>query len=292
MAGEITVFVPTFGTYEGLAQTLSSVVSQSCPINRIVVSDDGSGKRFPADLMQRFPRVYFRQGNKNLGTVAHMNFLATSIDTQFLKFLAAGDSFANEESLAALVGFAKKHNAYAVTSQAMVCTDDLKRRLYPFPLPGGMRVFAKPPQQLFEALAIKNQVSAVGTLFSRDFFTQLGGFDESFRLLEDWPTWLRLAREGHSIPMLAKVTCLYAMGGISSVSGDAFCSERLREDMILCYEKEILPYAAAFSYRARQEIAYGYARAQGRTAEDLMKEFQWLERKRLWKQHLKRVLTK
>ena len=292
MAGEITVFVPTFGIYEGLSQTLSSVVSQSCAIDRIVVSDDGSDIPFPSCLSEQFPQVHFRQGTENLGTVAHLNSLAMLSDTRFLKFLAAGDSFANEESLAALVSFAKENNTYAVTSQAMVCTEDLKRRLYPFPRRGGMRAFAKSPQQLFEALAVRNRVSAVGTLFSQDFFTQLGGFDESYRLLEDWPTWMQLAREGHPIPMLPKVTCLYALGGISSVSGDAFCSERLREDMILCYEKEILPYAAAFSHRARQEIAYGYARVQGRPAEDLMKEFQWLERKRLWKQQLKRILAK
>ena len=221
-----------------------------------------------------------------------MNAIAALTDSRFLKFLAAGDSFANEGSLAALVGFAAETQTYAVTSQAMVCTQDLKKHLYHFPRRGGMRAFTKSPQQLFEALSVKNQVSAAGTLFCRDFFAQLGGFDESYRLLEDWPAWLRLTREGHPIPMLPKITCLYAMGGISSSEGDAFCSEKLRNDMILCYEKEILPYAAVFSRRARQEIAYGYARAQGCTVEELRKKFRWLERKRLWKQQLKHILTK
>jgi len=195
-------------------------------------------------------------------------------------------------SLAALVGFGAEKKSLVVSSKAMVCNEDLSRELYPFPRSQANRLFSKPPQAVFESLCVKNNVSAVGTLFSRKFFTDFGGLNEDYRLLEDWPTWLRLSREGETIPFLDQVTCLYAVGGVSSASGDAFCGEKLKDDMLLCYEREIFPYMENFSSASKEQIAYGYARLQGFSHEELLEKFEGLERKRQWKQRIKAMLMK
>lgn len=287
----VTVIVLAYGNLGALEKTLRSVAEQTCAIDEIIVSDDASGEEFPAVLREGFPKVRFQANEKNVGTVAHMNMVAKEVQSEYIKFLPSGDAFSDPQALEALVKFAKRKSTLVVTSQAVVCTEELRRRLYPFPGRRAKRLESSSEEQ-FRALSISNLISAPGTLFHSSFFTRLGGFDESYRLLEDWPTWLRLTREGYAIPVLDQVTCLYAAGGISSENLDAYHAPRLREDMLLCYEKEILPYLNIFPAKESRRIRYGYDLARGVSHEELIERYGWLERKTIWKRSVKRWLLK
>lgn len=287
----VTVIVLTYGSFEVLERTLRSVEEQTFPIDALIVSDDGSGEELPPALQKHFPKVQFRMNENNVGTVAHMNAAVRETQSEYIKFLAGGDMFSDPQALETLVKFAKGENALAVTSQAMVCTEELDHRLYLFP--GGRAEKLKGPGVVqFHTLAISNLISAPGTLFHSSFFARLGGFDESYRLLEDWPTWLRLTREGYAIPFLDQLTCLHAVGGISSKNLDAYHAPRLKEDMLLCYEKEILPYIGEFSSKEARKIRYGYDMARGVSHEELIKKYGWLEQKTTWKRSVKRWLLR
>ena len=287
----VTVIVLAYGNFGALEKTLRSVAEQTCAIDEIIVSDDASGEKFPAVLRESFPGVRFQVNEKNVGTVAHMNTVAKEVQSEYIKFLSGGDAFSDPQALEALVEFAKEEKAPVVTSQAVVCTEKLARQLYPFPGRRAKRLKSSSTEQ-FRVLSISNLISAPGTLFHRSFFMRLGGFDESYRLLEDWPAWLRLTREGYAIPLLDRVTCLYAAGGISSKELDAYHAPRLREDMLLCYKKEILPYLNAFSSKEVRRVRYGYDLAQGVPHEELIKRYGWLERKTTWKRSVKRWLLR
>lgn len=286
-----TVIVLTYGNLGALEKTLRSVAEQTCVIDEIIVSDDASGEKFPAVLRESFPGIRFQANERNVGTVAHMNMVAKEVQSEYIKFLPGGDTFSDSQALEALVKFAERESAPVVTSQAVVCTEELGRRLYPFPGRRAKRLKSSSTEQ-FRALSISNLISAPGTLFHSSFFARLGGFDESYRLLEDWPAWLRLTREGYAIPFLDRVTCLYAAGGISSKNLDAYHAPRLRADMLLCYEKEILPYLNVFSAKEVWRIRYGYDLARGVSHEKLIERYGWLERKATWKRSVKRWLLK
>lgn len=286
---DVTIIILTCGDFSGLERTLDSVVKQTYPIDAVIVSDDGSGKTFPSALQERYPDITFKTGEQNIGTVAHMNKTAGELQSSYIKFLAAGDAFSDPEALTTLAAFAKEKKMPAVTSQSMVCDNGLVRRYYRFP---GIRAkhLKKTDAGLFRALALSNFISAPGTLFRRSFFTQLGGFDESYYLLEDWPAWLRLARERYAIPCLDRVTCLHGAGGVSSEDLDAYHSPRLQSDMVHCYEKEILPYLDRFPPGEVKQVQYGYELACGTAHEELIKKYPWQERRTIWKRGLKRWL--
>lgn len=287
----VAVVVLTYGNFICLERTLRSVTEQNYHADAVLVSDDASGKAFPSALQEKFPDVRFQIQKKNLGIVAHMNAVAAQTQTEYIKFLACGDAFSDPEALETLLAFAEKENAPVVTSQAMVCTRELERRLYPFP---GKRIQLLKGScvEQFRTLARTNLISAPGTLFRRSFFIQMGGFDESYHLLEDWPTWLRLTRQGNAIPLLDRVTCLYAVGGISSENGDAFCAPALREDMKLCYEKEIFPYLEGISPKEKKEIQFYYERLNGAGTGQLLRRYFWLEVKVLFKCAVKQRLLR
>lgn len=287
----VTVIVLTYGKFDTLGRTLSSVEEQTCCIENVIVSDDGSGQKFPPELKKLFPNMIFRENPHNMGTVAHMNTAAIGVTSKFIKFLSAGDAFSDPKALESLVEFAEMADAPAVTSQAAVCDVTLERKLYTFPGRRG-RSLNEVGRALFRTLAVSNIVSAPGTLFRRTFFTELGGFDESYRLLEDWPTWLRLAKTDCGLPFLDRVTCLYGAGGISSEALDAYGTPRLRRDMALCYEKEILPYLSELDAGEVRLVWFGYDRVRGLSQKELRKKYGWLAHKAALKRSVKKCLLK
>lgn len=292
----VDVLILTFGNYSGLERTIDSVLAQRYPIRTIVLSDDGSGQPFPSRLIRRLEespaRVIVRNGENNLGTVAHMNVAARLTDGDYLKGISPGDAFSDCDALGALIAFAGQADAPAVTSNCIVCSSDLERKYYRFPGAHRGKQLRASGWELFSVLAQKNVVSAAGTLLRRDFFQELGGFDESYRLLEDWPAWLRLAREGYGIPYLPRVTALYGAGGVSSSNGDAFCAPRLQEDMLHCFEKEILPYMDRLAPKARRIISYSYERLKGVPSKILLKKYFLLEAKEMVKRGIKTCMMR
>lgn len=256
----VSVIVLTYGDYSGLVPTLESILMQECSVQELLVSDDGSGKVFPSALVERYGgRVTFLQNAVNVGTVAHINAAVKRTSGEYIKIIASGDALYAPDSLVKLLRCAVGHHSIVTTSQAIVCNDGLQRRLYTFPCAAALRRLCVNAEAQFALLAGGNCVSAVGTLFHRDFFDKYGGFSEDYRLLEDWPAWLRETREGRCIGVLSEVTGLYAAGGVSSKEMDAYGSAALRQDMLWCYEREILPYRERLSPQTRRIVCYRYA---------------------------------
>lgn len=287
----VSVAVLTYGEYSELASTLKSIVAQDYPVAEIIVSDDGSGREFPSEVVDSYDGIVaFQQSAANVGTVAHMNSLASRLQGTYLKFIATGDALNSQDALTRLVRWAEKECTVVTTSQAMVCNRTLEKKLYPFPRKKQLaRLGVTAPEQ-FTYLSAENCIGAAGTLFHKDFFARFGGFSEEYRLLEDWPAWLRETREGRRIGILPEVTCLYATGGISSQNADTFASEKLRQDMLRCYEKEILPYEEWLPQSVLKKVRYRYALLQGMPEGGLMREYPLLHLRTIVKRGIKQWL--
>lgn len=290
----VAVLVVTYGDYSGLRQTVESILMQDHPIHEIVLSDDGSGNIFPEDvikLLQTAPcKVTIRQGEKNLGTTAHFNHIAKMVHSTYLKFIAAGDAFASSTSLRELVTYALGQHTFVVCSNTAFCDKSLTNKYYEFPGKRRGKKLYSTEKRLFNLLAQTNIISAVGVLFHKEFFSQLGGFDETYRLLEDWPTWLRLARTNYRIPFLNQVTCLHSAGGISTENGNAYRSVALRDDMKLCYEKEILPYKSYFTQNEWRRIQYRYAILKGQSNNYILAKYPYFYLRDFVKEKIKETI--
>lgn len=295
-SASVDIVILTYGDYSGLERTVDSVIAQDYQIRSVILSDDGSGAAYPKTILHKLEKLAFRTivraGTENLGTVAHMNRAAALSGGDYLKFIAVGDAFSDSGALSALMNFARNQNAPVVTSNAVVCSADLRRRYYEFPGASRGGLIQRAQSRLFPVLAQANIISALGTLLRKDFFEDLGGFDESYRLLEDWPAWLRLTRESHAIAYLPRVTGLYALGGVSSRQGNAFRSPALRRDMLLCYEKEILPYLSLLAPKERRVALYSYDKLRQLPSGVLLRRYFFLAAKDALKQGAKSCLLK
>ena len=266
---KVSVVILTYQNFKGLWRTLETVDRQNYSNLEVLISDDGSSC-FPRKELDQWKQehpgleVKLRQGVVNFGTVRHANLAATFCSGEYIKFLPPGDGFRSEKALEALVKQAQITCARITTSPSLVYVNNYQNVKYAFPSQHRTRILKRlTAEELFPVLARANIISAVGTLFHRDFF-EAGGFDESFRYLDDWPTWLSVLRRGERIEVLEMPTVYYGLDGMSNRDGTAFSSALLREDLIHCYEQEILPYQSRLSPLTRWFIGYRYGELTGR----------------------------
>lgn len=268
----VTVIVLTYNNYAGICDTVHSILMQDYPEIEIIISDDGTPNgsveqiwkvigNLTEENKQRINIIY---QTENLGTVAHANKVASISRGMYIKFLPPGDRFCSYRSLSTLVETMKVTKTHIVTSPALVQNSITGKVVYQFPNKYRLKKMVNhSPQDVFETIARANIISAVGTIYHKEFFKD-GGFDCSYKFLDDWPTWLRTLRENKTIGVLNIPTVYYAMDGISNKSGTAFESKLLHDDMLLCYEKEIIPYQNEMGLITRWFIGYYYGKLLGR----------------------------
>jgi alpha-1,3-rhamnosyltransferase len=64
----------------------------------------------------------------------------------------------------------------------------------------------------YRMLLVSDRIHYTPSVFiHRDTMVSVGGFDERFRLLEDYPLWLNLTSNGHRLYFMNKVTVNYRM---------------------------------------------------------------------------------
>ena len=198
-----TVIIATYRNQRYLTDSIGSVLMQTYPAIELIVVDDGS-ENFdePAvyalvDSMRRenlkAVDVYTNLGN--LGTVKSVNRALKRAHGQYIKLLAADDALYDASSLQNARDALDQSRDGLLISHVMGCTPEMKESglfrdafLHEIPL-----LDAK---EQYRRLCTRNRITACGVYFRRDYFEKNGLFDEQYRLLEDWPTWLRATRTG------------------------------------------------------------------------------------------------
>lgn len=243
----VSVIVLGYQHYSYIEQTLRSIFSQDYQRMEIIVSDDGSDF-FPIKKIKKFAeennrKITFLCHQENRGLTVHSNIAAFSANGEFIKFLSPGDGFCSSQALSKLVSVAIETKKNIVLSPAKVYSGYFENVRYTFPSSRRVRLLQKKTAaQLFSIIAASNIISAVGAIYSRDFFSD-GGFDEHYRNLDDWPTWLKKYRNGEKIPIINEPLVYYRIGdGLTSFYSTAFQSPALRDDLMLCIKREILPW--------------------------------------------------
>ena len=98
------------------------------------------------------------------------------------------------------------------------------------------------PQESFARLCVHNDINAGGIFFSRDFINHFGPFDENYRLLEDWPMWLKIFSQKARITYSPFNAIKYRSNVGFATSTNALYMEdkrRVLETIIIPQKKEI-----------------------------------------------------
>lgn len=256
--GLFSVVILSYRNERYLRCAIDSVLGQSYPAIEVIIADDHSPE-FDLPGIETYVnarkgpnvrQVLVKQNPENLGTVKSINRALAQTSGQYIKLLAADDALYDGEVLSKARQALDASRDGIITGSVMRCGPDMKpcallRDDFARALP------QRAPEEIYRRLCIHNGIVGAGVFFTRAFWDRFGPFDERYRLLEDWPTWLRVSREGAHIDYAGFTAANYRgnVGAATSVNTD-YLADRKRAFVI-----EIEPYrkelGAALYLRAR-----------------------------------------
>ena len=254
-APKLSVLIVSYRSGEKLYQALESVLVQSYDDFELVVCDDGS-EHFDKERVTKLTknrRSKLLCHKENLGTVRNLNDGLLLCEGEWVQILAADDVLAGGDVLAKIAEQAAKTGKGWMIGPALLCGRDLR------PTGGAMPSRVQKgllkqgdSEKIWECLCRECFIPSGGAIYRRDLLLRLGGFDRHYRLVEDWPLFLRLIREGKLPEILDKPVILHRSEGVSQKS--AKYNQSYQKDLIETMQREILPYLDSLPVREREEI--------------------------------------
>ena len=201
----VSVIVPCYNAAEFLEEALRSVLAQSYSEVEVLVVDDGSTDN-SAEIARRFPVRYIRQENRGLSEARNTGIRESK--GSYLVFLDADDRLkprAIETGLAALAP--RPDCALTVGDHVFIAPDSSYL---------ADSVKERHLHSHYEALLRSNFIEMISSvLFRRSIFDEVGGFDATLRVAEDYELYLRIAR-GWPICCHPVIVAEYRMHGANT----------------------------------------------------------------------------
>ena len=204
---EVSICIPAYRAERYLPETLESVRDQSFSDWELIVVEDGSQdgseemvRQFARDVPQK---VTFQRHSQNRGLPATRNTAIAQASAKLIALLDA-DDYWEPDHLETIVATLRKSGADLAHSGSVLFDSDSRRILETrAPSPDQVRDF---PRSLFVADYI---IQPASVILTKELWKRVGGFNESYRYVEDREMWLRCARSGARFHFTEKNTCFY-----------------------------------------------------------------------------------
>jgi GT2 family glycosyltransferase len=210
-APRISIVITTYNSEDYLAQTLDSVLAQTCSDWELVISDDGShdGTVAVADCYSTNDRRIRVLQGRHGGVAANRNqgFAATNPASEFVIFLDHDDLW-EPDALETLSGVLCNHPEYISAHSICRCIDSHGRPVLGDNIQivlsarngykgGAVRPLRADEPTTFAELAVFNWICTPGLhLIRREVLEKVGAFDPNTAPCDDWDMWVRLSRHG------------------------------------------------------------------------------------------------
>lgn len=203
----ISICIPAYNAERFLPAALESVRAQRFADWELIVTEDGS-KDSTEDIVREFARtvpqpVRYDRHAHNLGLPATRNTSIASARGEWIALLDADDVWTTGH-LEAAAELMHRCSAELIHSGSVLFDSDTGREIeVRAPTP---RMVADFPSSLFNGTYTIQPSSVV---MRRCLWEDVGGFDPTFRYVEDREMWIRCARSGAQFAYTGANTCLY-----------------------------------------------------------------------------------
>ena len=179
----ISVIVPTYNRAQQLPRALDSILCQSCSPKEIIVVDDGSTDETLALMVSEYPEIVFIQ-QQNTGVSSARNVGIKRASGDWIAFLDSDDEWLPEK-------LEIQMKALYENPEIKIChTNEIWIR-------NGKRVNPKKKHEKFGGWIFQKClplccISPSSVIIHKSIFKEIGLFDYSLLVCEDYDLWLRI----------------------------------------------------------------------------------------------------
>lgn len=203
----ISICIPAYNAERYLPAALESVRAQRFKEWELIVTEDGS-RDSTEDIVREFARtvpqpVRYDRHAQNLGLPATRNTGIAAARGEWIALLDADDVWTTGH-LEAAAEMMPRTNAELIHSGSVLFDSDTGREIE-VRAPNARNI-AEFPRSLFNGSYI---IQPSSVILRRRLWEDVGGFDPTFRYVEDREMWIRCARSGAQFVYTGLNTCLY-----------------------------------------------------------------------------------
>lgn len=257
-----SILVPVYNSPDVLS-TVASVLCQTYKRIELILIDDGS-RQFNRPAVKSYISKY-RQPNlesatiiinpQNMGTVKALKRAFEKASGCFTFTLAGDDLLYDPDVIKDWIEEFARTGAEVITGRCENYDAELKEHIGTLPslsARGALKRLAG--RELFERFALECLVPGASTAWRTDSLRRYGAFDTPYRLIEDYPLYLRVLRDGGSIHFFDRPVVKHRGGGVSAEENNI--SKLFEEDSQNIYKQEIFPYTSFPRRVARKHNAW------------------------------------
>ncbi len=220
MEALVTIAVAAYNSAAFIEETLDSVYNQSYRNLALVISDDCSKDDTVAIINKwvaqeriktRFHTVEVITVPKNTGVSANCNRCIASAPSDWVKFIA-GDDILLPKCMEDNMNFAQQNpEAKIIFSQVKVYLNTFNEsqfsKVIPQYFPDNLMHPSLKAYDQHQLLLVSDRINYTPSyFFNKQALAKVGGYDESNRLVEDYPMWLKLTASGEQLYYFHKET--------------------------------------------------------------------------------------
>ena len=261
--GLLTVIVLCYGQNHLIEDALNSIFEQDYPLIELIVSEDGSNS------FEKAPVINYIKNNagsnirsfqvivneKNKGTVGNINGALNYASGEYIKLIAADDTYPNEKVFSRQVSVLKSENYEIVVGNIVECDAKLQPLdIFGFSQLKIEELLANKKDALLKYVCLKNPrvLATQAICFKKSFFEKYGCFDERFRLVEDLPLAVKIAAENVKIGY-DNSECVKHRGSVGiSTSNNLFDNKRINyyKDLETYFKCILMPLSDRIGHKS------------------------------------------
>jgi len=245
----VSVVIVSYNAADTIAATLDSIYSQTYPNIELVISDDASkdntvevANAWVEAHRERFANCTVLAHEKNQGVAENLNSGIRAATGDYIKDFAADDRL-QPTYLAVHVAYLEEKGVNCVCSNMRAFHLEDGQVVYgEFDPPAGADFFEADAMTQYRMLLRGNRIFSPTFLATRALYEKHGLYDNRFPLMEDYPFYLKLAKEGtkHNYLDVCLVDYCYSETSISNATSTRVLSPNFQKMMRAFFYKERL----------------------------------------------------
>jgi glycosyltransferase involved in cell wall biosynthesis len=223
MSSLVSVIISTYNSSSFVIETLDSVSKQTWKELELIITDDCSQdvtveicRKWSDKNGQRFVHIEIITSDKNSGVPANANRGLHAAKGNWIKFLGADDALEPRCIEDNMAWITLNPEVKVLFSSIKIFMDTFipQNLLEVTPIipydPKGILAPTRSALSQYKMLLLSDRIHFTPSVFlNREMLLSIGGFDEEFRMFEDYPLWLNLTRNGYKLYLMEKVTVNY-----------------------------------------------------------------------------------